>query len=241
MNVVAYYRVSTKSQGESGLGLEAQREYIQIAAASNKWNIIAEFVEAGVSGTVAIQERPEGSKAISLCKAENATLVVAKLDRLSRDVEHIAGLMKRVSFKVATMPNADTLQLHLFATLAQQERDFIAQRTKDALAALQQRADNGDVISQEKIERRSQALAKGRTEANRAKAHAVVGSRVSSFHKSVQPHFEACLFRGLKSLREVAECLNARGITTSRGGEWSAIQVSRVMSALSLTFVQPSQ
>ncbi|MDA7088262.1 recombinase family protein [Pseudomonas sp. SA3-5] len=238
MNVVAYYRVSTKSQGDSGLGLEAQREYIETAAKANGWNIVGEFVESGVSGSIPLEERPEGSKAISLCKESKAPLVVAKLDRLSRDVEHIAGLMKRLTFKVATMPNADTLQLHLFAMLAEQERTFIAQRTKDALASLKQRAEGGDVVSQEKIERRSQALAKGRTEANRAKAHAVVGSRVNSFHASVQPHLEACLYRGLKSLREVAECLNARGVATSRGGQWSAIQVSRVMQSLSLSFVQ---
>lgn len=240
MNVVAYYRVSTSAQGDSGLGLEAQREYVATAAKSNGWSIIGEFVEVGVSGTVAIEERPQGSLAIAQCKAEGATLVVAKLDRISRDVEHVARLLKVAQFKVATMPHADSFQLHLFAALAQQEREFIAQRTRDALQALQQRADEGDAVSQQKIERRSQALAKGRTGAvgdnARAKAAESVASRVDGFHRSIEHHLQACLFQGLTSLRQVAACLNTKGITTARGGEWNATQVSRAMSSLSLSF-----
>lgn len=91
--------------------------------------------------------------------------LVAKLDRLSRDVEHIASLMRRVDFKVGTMPQADKFQLHLFAALAEQERAFISQRTKDALRALQRRADDG-CESIAKVERRSQALSKGRIKGN---------------------------------------------------------------------------
>jgi len=232
MNVISYLRVSTKAQGESGLGLEAQRQYIDTAAQTNGWVVVAEYVDTGVSGTVHPLERPEASKAF----AHNLPVVVAKLDRLSRDVEHIAGLMKRSDFKVATMPDAGTLELHLYAMLAEQERTFISQRTKDALAKLKDRADSGDVVSQQKVERRSQALAKGRTDANRAKALDVVAGRVSGFHDSVRPHFEACLFRGLNSLREMADCLNSRGVTTSRGGQWQPTQVSRAMSSLSLAF-----
>lgn len=232
MNVVALLRVSTKGQGESGLGLEAQREYIQQAAQANGWNIVDEFVDVGVSGTVHPLERPAASKAF----ATGFPVVVAKLDRLSRDVEHIAGMMKRYNFKVATMPKADTLQLHLFAMLAQQEREFISQRTRDALQALKDRAKAGDTQAITKINNRAEKLAKGRTDANRALARAAVDSRVSTFHDSVRPHIEACLFRGLKSLRMVADCLNQRSVPTSRGGQWSAVQVSRVMSALDLSF-----
>ncbi|MNF78703.1 hypothetical protein D3C84_608960 [compost metagenome] len=135
------------------------------------------------------------------------------------------------------MPLASTMELHIYAMLAEQERTFISQRTKAALASLKRDAEAGKAEALAKVSRRSEYLAKGRTDANRAKAQAVVDSRVNSFHASVLPHLEACLYRGLKSLREVAECLNARGVATSRGGQWSAVQVSRVMQALSLSFV----
>lgn len=106
-NVVAYIRVSTKSQGDSGLGLEAQRDYIQRAAQASGWNVIGEFVDV-VSGKLALEDRPEGAKALAMCKQHNAQLLVAKLDRLSRSVLHIAQLMEQVDFKVATMPQANT-------------------------------------------------------------------------------------------------------------------------------------
>lgn len=232
MNVVAYLRVSTKGQGESGLGLEAQREYIRQAADSQGWTVVNEFIDSGVSGTIHPLDRPEGAKAF----ATGLPVVVAKLDRLSRDVEHISGLMKRSPFKVASMPLASTMELHIYAMLAEQERTFISQRTKDALQQLQDRADAGSEKAKTKLNNRAEYLSYGRTDANRAKARAAVSGRVSSFHDSVRPHFEACLFRGLKSLREMADCLNSRGITTSRGGHWSPTQVSRAMESLSLSF-----
>jgi DNA invertase Pin-like site-specific DNA recombinase len=239
MNVVAYLRLSKKGAGEgAGLGLDAQREYITAAARQNGWTIIAEYTDVSVSGGVALEERPEGSKAVALAKQEGATLLAAKLDRIGRDVEHIARLMKRVQFKVATMPNADSFQLHLFAALAEQERSFIRQRTKDALAALKHRAEAGDSVSVAKVARRAEALAKGRTEVHRDAAQEAIAARVSAFHKGLEPHLHACLYRGLKSLRQVAECLNDRGVLTSKGGTWSATQVARAMSVLQLEFIK---
>src|SRR5690349_10259562 len=91
-DVVSYCRVSSQGQGESGLGLEAQREYITRAAQQNGWNIIGEFVDV-VSGKLAIEDRPEGAKALAMCKQTKTKLVVAKLDRLSRSVHHIARLL----------------------------------------------------------------------------------------------------------------------------------------------------
>ncbi|PKQ39101.1 hypothetical protein CXP40_22275, partial [Pseudomonas sp. YY-1] len=111
------------------------------------------------------RQHPEASKAF----AHGLPVVVAKLDRLSRDVEHIAGLMKRADFKVATMPGAKTLELHLYAMLAQQEREFISQRTKEALQKLSDRAVAGDAVSQQKVINRAASLAKGRTKASQAK------------------------------------------------------------------------
>ncbi|WP_256660426.1 recombinase family protein [Pseudomonas sp. GL93] len=235
IDVVSYCRVSSQGQGESGLGLEAQREYITRAALQNGWNIIGEFVDV-VSGKLAIEERPEGAKALSLCKQAKAKLVVAKLDRLSRSVHHIARLLDQtMDFKVATMPQADKFQLHLFAALAEQERSFIASRTKEALAALQARADDGDIQSVEKIARRTAALEKGRTATNRAKANKAIQDRVSSWQESVRDPIDLCIRKGGRTLQQVADCLNGKGITTSRGGTWSSMQVKRVLQKLALT------
>lgn len=235
INVVSYCRVSSSSQGDSGLGLEAQREYITRAAHQNGWNIIGEFVDV-VSGKLAIEDRPEGAKALTLCKQSKAQLVVAKLDRLSRSVHHIARLMEQAEFKVATMPHAKTFELHLFAALAEQERSFIASRTKEALAALQARADDGDAQSVEKIARRTAALEKGRTATNRAKASKAIQERVNHWQESVRDPIDLCIRKGGRTLQQVADCLNGKGVTTSRGGEWSSIQVSRVMKNLGLQF-----
>jgi DNA invertase Pin-like site-specific DNA recombinase len=235
MRVISYLRVSTSRQGESGLGLEAQRDYISLAAHQNGWEVIGEFTDT-VSGAQAIEDRPEGKKAIAMCKAEGATLVAAKLDRLSRDVEHIAGLMKRVPFKVATMPNADALQLHIYAALAEQERQFISQRTRDALSSLNKRAADGVVKAIEAIEARSAALALGRTDSNRKKATEAVAERVQAFHSQVEHHIQACLYTKVGTLQGVAACLNGKGVKTARGGVWSATQVKRVMDSLGLQF-----
>ncbi|WP_339518584.1 recombinase family protein [Pseudomonas proteolytica] len=236
IDVVSYCRVSSQGQGESGLGLEAQREYITRAASQNGWNIIGEFVDV-VSGKLAIEDRPEGAKAMALCRQKKAKLVVAKLDRLSRSVHHIARLLdEAMDFKVATMPQADKFQLHLFAALAEQERSFIASRTKDALAALKARADDGDEQSMERIARRTDALKKGRTDANRAKASEAIQQRVNSWQESVRDPIDLCIRKGGHTLQQVADCLNSKCITTSRGGTWSSTQVKRVMQNLTLTF-----
>lgn len=232
MDVVAYTRVSTSKQEESGLGLEAQLDYIHKAAKQEGWNIVATYTEA-VSGSVAPLERPVCAQALS----HGLPLVVAKLDRLSRDVEHIAGLMKRAQFKVATMPQADAFQLHLYAALAQQERTFIRQRIKDALDALQHRADGGDVVSKEKIERRTAALAKGRGMSSVTPMTEARARLVQHHQDAISPHVKACLYDGkVKTLQALAECLNAKGRLTSRGGQWNPTTVRRLMIALGLKF-----
>lgn len=236
-NVVAYLRVSTGKQERSGLGLEAQRDYISTAAKQNDWKIVAVFVET-VSGTVNPTDRPECSDALVACKEHDAYLVVAKLDRLSRDVEHVAGLMKRVEVKVATMPNADNFALHLFAALAQQEREFIVQRTKDALSALKRRADDGCDESLAKVTRRTKALEKGQGIATgrEGKATKAAMAKAIAFNATVKSHVEACLYNKLTTLQAVADCLNSKGIQTSRGSIWNATAVRRLMLALDLSF-----
>ncbi|WP_296232184.1 recombinase family protein [uncultured Pseudomonas sp.] len=232
MQVVAYLRVSTKGQGDSGLGLEAQRQYIETAAAQQGWEVVTEYVDVNVSGCVHPLERPEASKAF----AHGLPVVVAKLDRLSRDVEHIAGLIKRADFKVATMPNANTMQLHLFAMLAEQEREFISQRTKDALKSLAKRAEAGEPVAQQRVANRAAMLAKGRTKASQAKGGEATKRRAELFAEGIRDTVELCVLRGTKTYQGVADCLNAKGILTAKGGSWSPIQASRVMQRLSLTF-----
>ncbi|MCE6977217.1 recombinase family protein [Pseudomonas frederiksbergensis] len=231
MKIIAYYRVSTDRQG---LGIDAQKEYVRVAAESNNWTIIEEF-EDTASGTIAPTDRKQCKAALEACAKHDATLVVAKLDRLSRDVEDIAGLMKRVKFKVATMPHAEAFQLHIYAALAQQEREFIAQRTTAALASLKTKADNGDKEAQAKVARRDAgravAHAKG-TKAATAAAQVVADTNA----ESLAVHIKAGMFEGVKTLLGMANHLNAKGITTARGSKFSPMTVKRIVERLGLTF-----
>ncbi|VVP91853.1 hypothetical protein PS914_03204 [Pseudomonas fluorescens] len=233
--VVAYYRVSTKGQGESGLGLEAQKSYVETAARQMGWSIIAEYSET-LSGSKAPMDRPECAKAFSHKDAQGnpITVVVAKLDRLSRDVADIAILMRKAQFKVATMPTADTFQLHLFAALAEQERAFISRRTKEALQALKDRAEGGCVESIAKIQRRSQVPRKGAKDVALTAARAVRTGKANTFAGQVEGNIALARSKGCKTLNEIATFLNLRGITTANGGEWSATQVSRVLKRLNV-------
>lgn len=232
MNIVAYYRVSTDDQGKSGLGLDAQREYIRIAAESNDWIIVGEYTDTA-SGTIPPTERAQCKEALTACVKHKATLVVAKLDRLSRDVEDIAGLMKRVEFKVATMPTADAFQLHIYAALAQQERAFIAQRTTAALASLKSKAAAGDKEAQAKVARRDAgreaAQAKGNGKALEAKA-----INAAARAQALDSELKACLFEKKPTYAAIAQCLNGKGVTTDRGNTFSPMTVKRLMARLNI-------
>ena len=138
---VCYLRVSTQEQGRSGLGLEAQQRDIELFLTNYSdvpWQVLGTFQDVG-SG--ADNGRPELQKAIQLAKQHGAELLIAKLDRLSRKVAYLAQLMAdpKLKLRVASMPAADTFQLHIYAALAEQERDFISTRTKAALAAAKAR------------------------------------------------------------------------------------------------------
>ncbi len=213
---VIYRRVSTEEQGKSGLGLEAQERDIQMFLthyAETPFAVVATFTEVQ-SGKDA--DRPELAKALELCRKLGATLLVSKLDRLSRRVAQIAALMedRRIRFRVASMPHADNFQLHIYAALAEQEREFISIRTKAALAEAKA---NGKKLGglRPKTEARNEAV--------KAKAEGFA-QRVAGV---VQPMRQAG-----KSLREIAEALNASGVQTSRGGSWSAAQVMRTLERL---------
>jgi len=161
--------------------------------------------------------------------------VVAKLDRLSRDVADISGLMKLVDFKVATMPSADKFQLHIYAALAEQEREFISRRTSDALAALKARAESGDAEAQAKVERRSKGRAAAHAMGNAA---AVQGAklRADEYASTMANHIKAAMFDECRTLQALANWLIMHGHKTSRGADFTPIAASRLVKRLGITF-----
>lgn len=221
---VTYTRVSTQEQGRSGLGLEAQRRDIDVllhAFTEVPWEIVGEFCDI-LSGKD--DNRPELAKALDLARRKGAELLISKLDRLSRDVEFIARTMKQANIKVATMPNADPFQLHIYAALAEKERKFISERTKAALAAAEARGVKLGGYREGSLDRRISALKQTADD----DALRVMGV--------VQP-----LRQAGKSLRRIAEELEKQGIRTPRGGAWTAKQVSLTLARLTrLASVAPA-
>lgn len=138
---VAYYRVSTQQQGRSGLGLEAQRKVVADYLNGGRWTLVAEFTEIETGkGANALDKRPQLRAALALCKKSKATLVIAKLDRLARNVHFVSGLIESgVEFVAADMPQANKVMLQMHAVMSEWERDAISKRTKDALAAAKAR------------------------------------------------------------------------------------------------------
>ena len=217
---IAYYRVSTSGQGKSGLGLEAQREAVERFAQSEGITLIASFqeIESG-KGADAMDRRPVLAAALAAAKDEGCAVIVAKLDRLSRDVHFVSGLMgQRIPFIVAELgANADSFMLHLYAALAEKERNLISERTKAALAAAKAR---GVKLGNPNI---AVATAKG-MEAIQANSNA--------FAQKVAPHIAAARNNGCKTYRAIAEALNARGIPTARGGKWQPMTVRLIEKRL---------
>ena len=211
-----YLRVSSQEQGRSGLGLEAQERDIQLFLsnyAETPYEVAGKFVEVH-SGTD--DRRPQLTAAIAKAKAERAVLVVSKLDRLSRKVSFLASLMedRDLDFKVSQMPFADKFQLHIYAALAEQERDFISQRTKAALAAAKARGTKLGAPVQH-----LEVLAKARQEKALREAEKVSGVIVP-------------LRRAGTSLRGICDVLNGSGLRTSRGTSFHPSLVSRMLTSL---------
>ncbi|ENE5752146.1 recombinase family protein [Salmonella enterica subsp. enterica serovar Bareilly] len=230
LKVVTYRRVSTGKQERSGLGMEAQTEYIEQAIAANGWVSIADFSDAALSGGLSPEQRPGLTAALEVCRKTGASLLVAKIDRLSRSVADTARVMEQVNVKVATMPHADNFQLHLFAALAEQEKAFIQQRTRDALAALQARADAGETEAAEKIARRNATIQQVLTHKPHIKAQAVRSQKADTHAQRVRGAIMVAQDEGCTSLAEIAHWLNTEtDIRTPRGCEWSPVAVKRII------------
>jgi DNA invertase Pin-like site-specific DNA recombinase len=212
MKYIAYYRVSTKEQGKSGLGIDAQKTSVHSFA---KDAILAEFteVESGKN-----DNRTELKKAIQLAQTTNSTLIIAKIDRLSRNLTFISNLMdSKVKFLAVDMPEANEFTIHIFAALAQQERKVISTRTKSALA-----------------EKKKQGVKLGKpenfTNYARLKGNAVCTekSRANENNKKAGAMAKLLFNNGL-NFSQIANELNKNGFKTAKNSTFQAIQVQRIM------------
>jgi DNA invertase Pin-like site-specific DNA recombinase len=212
---VAYYRVSTLRQGQSGLGIDAQRKTVSDFLNGGNWSLVEEFVE--VESGSGKKHRPQLEAAIAACKKHKATLIVAKLDRLYRNVHFVTKLMEdTVKFKCCDMPEANNLTIHILAAVAEHEREVISERTKVALAALKARG----------VELGSPTPEIGSKAGNKAKVE-----KADKYAFNVKPIINSLIESGsATTLREIAKALQNRGIKTPRGGEvWHPSQVSNIM------------
>ena len=220
--LVAYYRVSTREQGRSGLGLESQRAAVLRFAEAEGFDIAAELteIETGKSSD-ALDRRPQLSAALAEARRQGkgTPVAVAKLDRLSRDVHFISGLMShKTPFLVADLgPDVEPFLLCLYAALAEKERSLISTRTKAALSAAKAR---GQVLGGPNL-KEARVIARRRIKAD-ADAHS----------EAVMPMIREAQAAGAKTLRAIAAALNGRGIATARGGKWEAATVRNILKRL---------
>jgi DNA invertase Pin-like site-specific DNA recombinase len=214
---IAYYRVSTQKQGQSGLGLEAQQTAVMSYLNGGQWELVGAFTEIETGkGANALERRPQLRAALDQCKKMRATLVIAKLDRLARNVHFVSGLIESgVEFVAADMPHANKTMIQIHAVMSEHERDQISARTKAALAAAKARGvvlgAAGAANLKPNIEQRQQAA--------------------DEFADKLKGVIEGMKARGL-SQRAMRDELNRLGIKTVRGGDWSLIQLQRAMGRL---------
>jgi DNA invertase Pin-like site-specific DNA recombinase len=215
--IARYVRVSTAQQGKSGLGLEAQKAALARFVEAEGFNIVGEYVEVeSGKGADALDRRPQLAAALAEARKRKCSVIVAKLDRLSRDVAFVSGLMaQRVPFIVAELgTDADPFMLHLYAALAEKERALISQRTREALKAAK---DRGVQLGHPRLdELRGKGAASNKAEPDR-------------FAKNIVPIIREIQASGVSTLRGVARALNARGVATARGGAWTSVQVGSIL------------
>lgn len=215
---IAYYRVSTAAQGQSGLGLEAQQAAVAMYLNGDACELMGEFreVETG-KGANALAKRPQLRAALDACRKQGATLIIAKLDRLARNVHFVSGLMEsKVRFVACDMPEANELTIHIMAAFAEHEAKRISQRTKDALAVAKARG----VVLGTAGATNLRPNVKGRQEAAMA------------FAEKLRPLFDGMRARAI-SQRGMVEELNSVGVPAPQGGTWRLSQVQRIIARLS--------
>ena len=214
MKYVAYYRVSTKKQGESQLGLKAQKHAVERFISPDL--IDAEFTEIE-TGTNK-RYRPILNEAIELCAKTGATLIIAKLDRLARNVSFVSSLMdSKVKFKAVDMPEANELTIHIMSAIAQHEAKAISKRVKEGLAQSKKKLGNPQNLTDE-------AKAKGLESIKHKAKHNPHNKRALAFVRSLN-------YADMK-LRQIAEQLNENGFKTSTGKDFGTTQVIRVLAKL---------
>ncbi|WP_380783106.1 recombinase family protein [Sphingomonas sp. R86520] len=220
---VVYYRVSTARQGASGLGLEAQRVAVETLCASRGWSIVAPPFQEVESGKRS--DRPELLKALEQAKLTGARLVIAKLDRLSRDATFLLTLQDSgVRFVAADMPDANDLTVGIMALVARQERQAISRRTKEALAVAKARGV--------RLGNPNGAAAFRRAGKGTGAAIAAVSANATSRADQLRPVIQRLRAGGIASLGGLAAALNEEGILTPRGGRWHASSVRNLMARL---------
>jgi DNA invertase Pin-like site-specific DNA recombinase len=209
---VSYYRVSTDKQGKSGLGLEAQQTAVKGWLDGGTWKLLASFTEVESGKRV---QRPEMAKALAYCKRHKATLLIARLDRLARNVHFISGLMEaKVKFVAVDMPEATPFMLHIYAAVAQEEARAISARTKAALAAAMARGKRLGSYGADVLAQRWKAEAQQRAD-------------------ELAPTLRELQAKGLTLRGMVAE-LTRRKIATPRGGRWHAETINKLIERLAL-------
>lgn len=214
---VSYYRVSTQKQGLNGLGMEAQKQAVMEYLNGGRWVLLKEFTEVETDkGSNALVKRPELQNAINYAKKQKATLVIAKLGKLARNVHFVSSLMESgVDFIAVDNPTANRLTLHILAAVAEDEARRISERTKSALAAKKARGEKmGNPQS-------SETLNAPRIEKANANA------------EKIRPLLENFLTQGI-SQRAMADELNRLCLTTPRGSRWKQAQVQRALKRLGL-------
>lgn len=212
---VSYCRVSTQMQGASGLGLEAQKAAVSAYLNGGDWSLVGEFEEVETGGGAnALHKRPQLAAALALCKKQKATLIIAKLDRLARNVHFVSGLLETgVDFVAADMPQANKVMLQIYAVMSEYERDQISARASATYTARKARC-------------KAQGLA---FRCNLAEIIEERQNAANAFAERLRPMFAGMKAREL-SQRDMVTELNNVGVPTANGGKWALVQVQRVIA-----------
>ena len=217
---IAYYRVSTAKQGRSGLGLEAQQAAVRDYLNGGNWDLIQEITEVETGKR---SDRPQLAEALRFCRLYNAKLVIAKLDRLARNVAFVSALMEaKVSFVAVDLPTANNFTVHIFSAAAEHEAKAISDRTKAALAASKARGRKLGGLREGGFGQPEQRLVGQQRSIQTRQAKAL------SFAADVSPFVTEMRQAGM-SLRTIAADLNAKQIPTARGKAWTAMAVQRII------------